>query len=164
MLLIGPLEKEEPVEEEAQPENDLIFQEAFELNETQVRFVGDEAIFIDEEAAREALKPVAEILLAHPDHPVLIAGTTATVGTQESCVDLSDRRAAAVKDLLVKEYGVPADQLLTIGLGYADDIFKRGKDIDSNGRFVETEGAKNRRVLVLDANDERAQKVLEKRS
>ncbi len=164
MLLIGPPEKEEPVEEEEQPENDLIFQEAFELNETQVRFVGDEAIFIDEEAAREALKPVAEILLAHPDHPVLIAGTTATVGTQESCVNLSDRRAAAVKDLLVKEYGVPADQLLTIGLGYADDIFKRGKDIDSNGRFVETEGAKNRRVLVLDANDERAQKVLEKRS
>lgn len=163
MLLIGPPEPEEPVEEEEQPESDLIFQDAFELNETQVRFVGDEAIFIDEEAAREALQPVAEILLAHPDHPVLIAGTTATVGTQESCVELSERRAAAVKDLLVKEYGVPEDQLLTIGLGFEDDIFKRGRDIDSNGQFVETEGAKNRRVLVLDANDERAQTVLEKR-
>ena len=132
----------------------------FELNETQVRFVGDEAIFVDEAEARAALAPVAEIILAHPGHPILLAGTTATGGPIDFNIDLSDRRAAAVKDLLVREYGVPAEQLLTVGLGYDADPFVRGRDLDENGNQIETEAAKNRRVVVLDAESEIARKIL----
>ena len=162
ILLIGALKEEEnnntiveePVEEE------VVFEVPFELNETQVRFVANEAIFIDEEAAKAALAPVAEIILAHPDHPILLAGTTAEFGTQESCVDLSDRRAAAVKDLLVNYFGVPESQLISVGLGYANDPFVRGRDNDSNGNFIETEGAKNRRVVVLDAESGIARQIL----
>ena len=139
---------------------EIVFEVPFELNETQVRFVGDEAIFIDEEEAKAALAPVAEIILAHPGHQILLAGTTATAGTQEGCVNLSNRRAAAVKDLLVNYFGVPESQLITIGLGYEDDPFVRGRDRDANGNFVETEAAKNRRVVVLDAESEIAQSIL----
>jgi outer membrane protein OmpA-like peptidoglycan-associated protein len=106
-------------------EEETVFEVPFELNETQVRFVANEAVFIDEEAAKKALSPVAEIILAHPDHPILLAGTTAQWGSQDSCVDLSDRRAGAVKDLLVNSFGVPESQLVTTGLGYADDPFVR---------------------------------------
>lgn len=142
-------------------EEPLVFEEPFELNETLVHFVANEAVFVDEKAVKAALKPVAKIILAHPDHPILLAGTTATWGSQKTSVDLSLRRANAVKDFLVTQFGVPDKQLLTIGLGFEDDPFVRGQDIDSNGMFVETEAAKNRRVIVMDAEDPIAKELLD---
>ncbi len=148
------------IQREPETVEDLVFEEPFSLDETQIMFVSNKAIFVDEEAAKAALAPVAEVVLAHPDHPILLAGTTATDGEQESCVRLSSQRAEAVKNLLVSAYGVPADQLLTVGLGYAADPFPRGQDRDSKGNFVESEAVKNRRVVVLDANDPTAQAIL----
>ena len=147
------------VPEEPEP---LVFEEPFELNETMVHFVANQAVFVDEEAVKAALKPVAGIILDHPGHPILLAGTTATWGSQKTSVELSLKRAGAVKDFLVTHFGIPDEQLLTIGLGYEDDPFVRGEDIDKNGNFVETEGAKNRRVIVLDAEDPIAVKLLKK--
>lgn len=149
-------------EEEKKEKKALVFETPFEINETQVQFVMNEDTFIDENKAIEVMKPVAEAILANPEHSILIAGSTATDGTQESCIDLSVRRAEAVKNLLIKEYKVPESQLKVAGLGYADDPFERGKDIDENGNFVESEGRKNRRVVVLDAEDPIAVKILKK--
>ena len=148
------------IQREPETVEELVFEEPFSLDETQIMFVSNKAIFVDEEAAKAALAPVAEVILAHPDHPILLAGTTATDGEQESCVRLSSQRAEAVKNLLVSAYDVPADQLLTVGLGYAADPFPRGQDRDSKGNFVESEAVKNRRVVVLDANDPTAQAIL----
>ena len=148
------------IQRETETVEELVFEEPFSLDETQIMFVSNKAIFVDEEAAKAALAPVAEVILAHPDHPILLAGTTATDGEQGSCVRLSSQRAEAVKNLLVSAYGVPADQLLTVGLGYAADPFPRGQDRDSKGNFVESEAVKNRRVVVLDANDPTAQAIL----
>ena len=50
--------------------------------------------------------------------------------------------------------------MITVGLGYEADPFVRGRDVDSNGNFVETEGAKNRRVVVLDAESDIARQIL----
>lgn len=146
-------------------EEPLVFETPFELNSTQVMFKAESDAFLDEAAAKEALKPVAEVILAHPDHAhpdhsILLAGTTATDGDQQARVDLSNRRAAAVKNLLVSAFGIPEDQLTTIGLGFEADPFVRGQDRDANGKFVESEGAKNRRVIVMDANDPIAQELL----
>ena len=138
----------------------LVFETPFELNSTQVMFKAESDAFINEEAAKEALKPVAEVILAHPDHKILLAGTTATDGSQQARVELSNRRAAAVKGLLVSAFGVPEAPLLTIGLGFEADPFVRGQDRDANGKFVESEGAKNRRVVVMDVNDPIAQELL----
>lgn len=139
-----------------------MFETPFEINETQVQFVPDTDEFIDRAKAEEVLKPVAEAILAAPDHSVMIAGTTATYGDQASSVDLSEKRAEAVKELLINTYDVPESQLKSIGLGYEQDPFTRGKDIDGNGNFVESEAKKNRRVVILDAEDPIAQELLEK--
>lgn len=147
-------------EEPSAPETALVFETPFELNSTQVMFQAESDVFSDKEAAKEAMKPVAEVILAHPDHKILLAGTTATDGSQQARVDLSNRRAAAVKELLVSTFGVPEDQLLTIGLGFDADPFVRGKDRDANGKFVESEGRKNRRVVVMDVDDPIAQELL----
>lgn len=143
-------------------ESTLVFETPFEINDTQIQFVANQAAFIDEAQAKEVLKPVAEAILAHSESTVLIAGTTATVGTQDSCVELSNKRAEAVKNLLTTIYKVPESQLKTVGLGYEKDPFERGNDRDSNGNFVESEGRKNRRVVILDVNDPVAQEILKK--
>ncbi len=143
-------------------ESDLVFETPFEINDTQVSFVADSSKFEDENQAKEVLKPVAEAILQHPDATVLLAGTTATDGEQASAVTLSNSRAEAVKNLLVSAYKVPASQLKTVGLGFEDDPFERGQDRDSSGNFVESEGRKNRRVVVMDAKDEIAQQILGK--
>lgn len=148
--------------EEEQQKNAFVFETPFEINETQVQFVPDTDEFIDRAKAEEVLKPVAEAILAAPDHSVMIAGTTATYGDQASSVDLSEKRAEAVKELLINTYDVPESQLKSIGLGYEQDPFTRGKDIDGNGNFVESEAKKNRRVVILDAEDPIAQELLEK--
>ena len=139
---------------------EVVLKTPFELSSTQVRFKANQAVFIDENEAKEALAPVAEIILAHPGYPILLAGTTAQFGTQESCVALSERRTEAVKNLLVNDFGVPESQLITKGLGYADDPFVRGRDVDADGNFIESEGAKNRRVVVLNAESETAKQIL----
>ncbi len=159
LFVTGPAAPETPQAEIVEKEP-LVFEVPFELNETQVMFVANEAVFIDEAAAREALEPVAQVILDHPGHEVLIAGTTATIGTQEACAALSGKRAEAVKTMLISEFGVPEEQLLTVGLGYEKDPFVRGRDIGANGNFVETEAAKNRRVIVMDAADPTAKSLL----
>ena len=55
-------------EEEKKAENTYVFETPFEINETQVQFVPDQAEFLDEAKAKEVLKPVAEAILAAPDH------------------------------------------------------------------------------------------------
>ena len=151
---------EEPAEEPAEVPEEVVFEVPFELNETQVRFKAESDEFIDPAAVEEALAPVAEIILQFPEHPILLAGTTATDGDQAARVELSERRAAAVKKVLVEKFAVPEEQLMTVGLGFEADPFERGRDRDSNGKFVETEGAKNRRVIVMDAESAVAKEIL----
>ena len=138
----------------------LVFETPLEINETQVQFEAEKAKFIDENGAKEVLRPVAEAILEKPESVVLISGTTATDGEQEARVKLSNERAEAVKNLLVKTYNVPENQIKTVGLGFEADPFERGKDRDSSGKFVESEGRKNRRVVILDASDEIAKGIL----
>ena len=108
-IMIGVPESEKPenmieeMETEEEPIEETVFEVPFELNETQVRFKAESDKFIDPVAVEEALAPVAEIILSHPEHPNLLAGTTATDGDQAARVELSERRAAAVKKVLVEK-------------------------------------------------------------
>ena len=82
-----------------------------------LRFVGDEATYLDEAAAQETLAPVAEALRANPQQQVLIVGTTASLPGQEAaCQALSQARAETVQATLI-ELGVSPAQLATLGLG-----------------------------------------------
>ena len=138
----------------------LVFQTPLEINEAQVQFEAEKAKFVDENGAKEVLRPVANVILEKPDSSILIVGTTATDGEQEERVKLSNDRAEAVKNVLVKIYKVPEAQIRTVGLGFEADPFERGKDRDSNGKFIESEGKKNRRVVILDASDTVAKSIL----
>ena len=141
----------------------VVFEKPFSLDETQVKFKPNSDEFVDESAARSAIKPIADQILKYPDHKILLAGTTATFGNQSAAEKLSSERADAVKNMLVDEFKVPSSQLETAGLGYEKDPFERAADMDVSGNFIESEAKKNRRVVVLDADSDMAKKALERK-
>ena len=88
-----------------------------------------------------------------PGFPIVLHGSSSV---PQEFVDIINANGGNMPNAI----GVPEDQLLTIGLGFEADPFVRGKDRDANGNFVETEGAKNRRVVVMDAESDIAKQIL----
>lgn len=121
------------------------------LDETKISFVSDEASYVSESDAYEALKPIADILVKNTDMKVLIVGSTATDGTIEGCKDLSRLRADKVKNTLIEELHVNPNQLSTFGAGQNPTPF-RVNDFDNNGNLIESEAAKNRAVYIINSD------------
>jgi outer membrane protein OmpA-like peptidoglycan-associated protein len=69
------------------------------------------------EESEPTLKEIADVLRKHRDWKLRIAGHTDGVGNDENNLDLSKRRAGAVKDALVKRYKIDGGQLSTAGFG-----------------------------------------------
>jgi len=86
------------------------------------------------------MKNIADVLRRHPDWKIQINGHTDGVGGDQYNLDLSRRRAAAVKDSLVKQYAIDAVRLSTQGFGKS-----RPKDTNDTleGR------SRNRRVELI---------------
>lgn len=68
------------------------------------------------------LKGIAAILNEVPDVKVKIVGHTDSDGADAANLDLSKRRAASVKDELVKSFNVNADRLVTDGMGESQPV------------------------------------------
>ena len=69
------------------------------------------------EESEPTLKEMADILRRHLDWKLQVNGHTDGIGTDQYNLDLSKRRAAAIKDALVKRYGIEAGRLATAGFG-----------------------------------------------
>ena len=68
------------------------------------------------------LKEIASILNEVPDVKVKIVGHTDSDGADAANLDLSKRRAASVKNELVKFFGVNGDRLVTDGMGESQPV------------------------------------------
>jgi outer membrane protein OmpA-like peptidoglycan-associated protein len=68
-------------------------------------------------ASVPALQQIAAVMKQHADWTLTIEGHTDSIGGAASNLDLSQRRAAAVKAELVRRYSVPASRLATQGYG-----------------------------------------------
>jgi outer membrane protein OmpA-like peptidoglycan-associated protein len=72
-------------------------------------------------AAKERLAKVAGIILAYPDLQLKIDGYTDSIGSAQYNQQLSDERAAAVRDYLISQ-GVSANNVIAQGFGKNDPI------------------------------------------
>ncbi|SDD69705.1 OmpA family protein [Ruegeria marina] len=80
----------------------------------------------------DTLGELAQILAADPALNLALVGHTDNVGSLESNIDLSRRRAEAVRDRLVEQYGIAPDRLQAQGAGYlapiASNLTPEGRD------------------------------------
>ncbi len=102
-----------------------------------IQFLPDSDILVKKE--REKLDKIAQILNAYPDNDLLVTGHTALRGTKESRQQLSEERAQAVADYLIKNKVRDKYHVFTKGMGgdapIADNKTEAGR-------------AKNRRVEI----------------
>jgi outer membrane protein OmpA-like peptidoglycan-associated protein len=102
-----------------------------------VLFASNQATLLPE--ARTKLEEVADVLLTTHERNIIIEGHTDSQGTDGHNLDLSQRRADAVRDALVQR-GYQADLIQARGVG-------EGRPIANNGR---PDGrANNRRVEII---------------
>ncbi len=86
------------------------------------------------------LKEISQVLAEHPDWKLSVEGHTDNIGGDAFNLDLSQRRAAAVKQALVTRYHIAADRLSPAGFGAS-------RPVESNDTM---EGrARNRRVELV---------------
>jgi type II secretory pathway predicted ATPase ExeA/outer membrane protein OmpA-like peptidoglycan-associated protein len=102
-------------------------------------------IFFDQDSAviaeqyRLALQQIADALAKDPEASAILEGHTDDSGPEAYNLDLSSRRAIAVREALINDFNVPSMQLTTIGSGSATPIQPNSS---ADGR------AHNRRVAV----------------
>lgn len=93
------------------------------------------------ESSSDALEVIAQYLNENPDDLYLVVGHTDNVGDYVMNLELSERRAKAVANLLISEYGVEEGQILAVGVGPAAPVLSNDTD---EGR------ARNRRVEIVE--------------
>jgi outer membrane protein OmpA-like peptidoglycan-associated protein len=92
---------------------------------------------IESPASFSILAQIAKILNENHTWIIEIRGHTDSVGSEKYNLDLSQKRADAVKKFIVSKYGILAHRLIAVGFGETDPIADNGT---SEGR------ARNRRV------------------
>lgn len=89
------------------------------------------------------LKEIATLLTNEPKMAVVVVGHTDNQGAFDYNIDLSSRRAQAVKAALASKYGIDGGRLTAAGAGMMAPVASNDND---EGR------AKNRRVVLVKAN------------
>ncbi|MDE6151334.1 MAG: OmpA family protein, partial [Prevotella sp.] len=69
------------------------------------------------------VKSIADYLKANPEVKVTINGYASPEGNAKFNQKLSEARAKAVADMLVKKYGIDASRITTTGNGPTSDIY-----------------------------------------
>lgn len=108
-----------------------------------VLFASNQATLLPE--ARTRLEQVADVLLTTRERNIVIEGHTDSQGSDGHNLDLSQRRAEAVRDSLVQR-GYQADLIQARGMGEGHPIANNG---NADGR------ANNRRVEIIIERDSR---------
>jgi outer membrane protein OmpA-like peptidoglycan-associated protein len=103
-----------------------------------IQFQPDSDVITPAEARK--IEVIAGILKKYPDRDIKVVGHTAAVGTPESCLELSVRRAKGVGDALLKLGARRAEQMTIQGKGLTEPIAPNDTEA---GRI------KNRRVEII---------------
>ncbi|MDZ7720682.1 MAG: OmpA family protein [Balneolaceae bacterium] len=96
-----------------------------DMDRVEMTISNDVLFAFDSSVIRESAKPtlakIARALNNHPDRTLNVAGHTCDIGTEEYNEGLSDRRANAVKEYLVKS-GISANRIMTEAYGESDPL------------------------------------------
>ncbi len=100
-----------------------------------VEFDFDKAVV--KEKYYKDIQGVAEVMKKNPDLKIVVEGHTDNVGGKQYNLNLSKKRAEAVKEVMVKKFNIGADRVKAEGFGFSKPI---ASNVTKEGR------QKNRRV------------------
>ncbi len=120
------------------------------LDESRVRFLGNQAAFVNPAEASTAIGAVGSALSQNPNINVIVVGTTAGAGTSDFSLALSLARAEAVRDELAA-FGIDPARMTCLGLG-ADDPWHVDDTDPATGVMIENLACQNRKVMIIDRN------------
>jgi hypothetical protein len=124
----------------------------------EVMFVGDSSAFVSGTQAREAVGEWVEFINKQ-NNGIFLFGCTANTGNSNSGgFPLGLARAEAVKDLLVREFNVDPNKIIIKSLGH-DNPWNRPNGISGTPSWNEAVAASNRRVVIMSADDDFAQRI-----
>lgn len=130
-----------------------VFAEPIVFPENKVQYLPDSDRFLDPEAAAEAIQPVVDLLLRHPDLEVLLYGTCAGGANSEYTLRLGKARAMSVRDVLVAA-GVDESRITVVSVKVEDDPYYQ------YGLGTGAEASVNRKTVIADKSSELAEKIL----
>lgn len=113
------------------------------LRDGTVGFVPGQAVFRDPDQARAVLADYAKAI--ENGRRATLTGTTASDGTPQYRLQLSEKRANAVRDLLI-DLGAPAGAITSRGVG--SDFPGYVPDRDPQGNLNPIPAAQNRQVII----------------
>ncbi len=135
------------VEEEALAEDLIVSSEQIERKIKEEGHISIYGIYFDHDSAdikpesEPAIREIATYLKENPDIKLFIVGHTDNTGSYSYNLKLSLRRAEAVVNKLVKDYGISKDRLKAVGVG---PVAPKSTNQTEEGR------AKNRRVELVE--------------
>ena len=103
--------------------------------ELDVKFDFDKAVVKEESYAE--IKTVADFMNQYPQTTTTVEGHTDSIGTEAYNQELSERRANAVREVMVGQYGVAGERVSAVGEGESNPVADNATD---EGRAI------NRRV------------------
>lgn len=99
-----------------------------------------------------------EYMKLNSEYTIMLAGTTASPGYESGHKELSLKRVAKIKNILVDSGGISENQIITVGLGNDNELTV--KDTDENGILIESQAKQNRAVFVMNVQSDFAKKIL----
>lgn len=134
-----------------EPKRVEVTEDRIEIHE-KIQFDFDKATI--KPASHDLLNEIAQVIKDNPHiHEISIEGHTSSEGSDKYNQDLSERRAASVREYLT-EHGIPEDKLTSKGWGeskpIADNETASGKEKNRRVEFVITDQAEIKKTVEID--------------
>ena len=124
----------------------------------EVMFLANSATFVNRTQARASIGEWVDFINSQSSG-IFLFGCVANIGTGDfDGVALSTARAQAAKDLFVRDYGLDPSRITIRGLSY-ENPWNRPNGISGTPSWDETAAATNRKVVIMSADDDFAQRV-----
>ncbi|QQX81492.1 OmpA family protein [Shewanella sp. KX20019] len=125
-----------------------IYQELEDKFDIEAKFATNSAIV--QESSYGDIKALAEFMSKHPNAEVTIAGHASNTGAADYNMALSERRAIAVADVLINEYGVAPAKVSSMGYGITQPLIEgRSAEANKANRRIEAHVSGTEKVPVL---------------
>ena len=121
-------------------------------------FLPDSTELAAPDDAMEALGYVISYMEDHPDFTLMVCGTTTSAGEPASCIAFSEKRAQAIRSLLVDKAGIDEKRIVTIGCGWSSCLYIDDRDEVGN---LNEKAPINRSVKLVDYNSSIATDIVQ---